>query len=116
MIGCLRPASQRPEHTGEVIAAGQHVWVVRAQHPQRSLPPSAHPDAAGATRFDQLKRENADLRRDNHELTEHLELAVANIQRLCLETHQLRQQLEAATNVTRIDPRHRPTAPATRPR
>jgi hypothetical protein len=43
----------------------------------------------------------------NHELAEHLELAVANIQRLTLENHRLRQQLETATKVTHIDRRPR---------
>lgn len=75
----------------------------------------AHQRATGPTsadaaiiRFDQLKADNDKLRRDNHELTEHLELTAANIQRLTLENHRLRQHLETATKVTRIDPTHRP--------
>jgi hypothetical protein len=54
------------------------------------------------SRFDQLKRENDELRRDKHELVEHLELASANIQRLSLANYQLRQHLEAAAKVARI--------------
>ena len=57
-------------------------------------------------RFNQLKRENDELRRDKHELVENLELASANIQRLSLANHQLRQYLEAATKVARIVTRH----------
>lgn len=68
---------------------------------QRAQQPSPE-DTAGMSRFDQLSRKNDELRRDNHELTEHLELALANIQRLSLENHQLRKQLEAASNVARI--------------
>lgn len=56
-----------------------------------------------------LHEANAKLRRDNHDLTTHLELAIANIQRLSLENHQLRQQLETTANVTRIDTHHRPS-------
>jgi hypothetical protein len=70
-----------------------------------SRPASAEP---AINRFDQLKAGNDKLRRDNHELAEHLDLAVANIQRLTLENHRLRQQLETATQVIRIAPQHRP--------
>jgi hypothetical protein len=65
-------------------------------------------DHAAVTRFDQLKHDNRTLRRDNHELTEHLDVAIANIQRLTLENRQLRQQLEAATKIIRIRPHRRP--------
>lgn len=60
---------------------------------------------AATSQFDQLKLDNDKLRRDNHELREHLDLATSNIQRVTLENHRLRQQLEAATKVTRIDQR-----------
>lgn len=73
-------------------------------HQRAAGPASA--DAA-ISRFDQLKADNDKLRRDNHELAEHLDLAVANIQRLALESHRLRQQLETATKVTHIDRRPR---------
>jgi AcrR family transcriptional regulator len=53
-------------------------------------------------RYDELQRKNVELRRTNTELSEHLALAVANIQRLALETHQLRQELEVAAKVTRL--------------
>lgn len=62
---------------------------------------------AEVTRFELLKAENVRLRRNNHELTEHLDLAVAVIQRQALEKQQLLQQLEAATRVTSIDPSRR---------
>lgn len=45
----------------------------------------------------------ASLVRENRRLTDHLDLTVANIARLTLENHQLRQALEAAVSVTRID-------------
>jgi len=64
-------------------------------------------DTAAVSRFDQLKRDHDKLRRDHHELAEHLGLAVANIQRLTLENHRLRQQLEAATRITHIAPKRR---------
>ncbi|MCA1705417.1 MAG: hypothetical protein LC808_20035, partial [Actinobacteria bacterium] len=41
------------------------------------------------------------------ELAEHLELAIANIQRLTLDNHHLRQQLHAATKITHINTRSR---------
>jgi hypothetical protein len=50
-----------------------------------------------------LQECNATLRRHNTELTEHLELATANIMRLTLENKRLREDLQAATKVTRID-------------
>lgn len=42
--------------------------------------------------------------------TAQLALAVVNIQRLSLDNHQLRQQLDSAANVTRINTGHRPVA------
>ena len=89
---------------------------------QQSQNPSPE-EPTGISRFDQLKRQNDQLRRDNHELTEHLELALANIQRLTLENHQLRQHLEATTkspgSTPTTDPNHRETSltePPCRPR
>lgn len=82
-------------------------------HQRATGPASA--DAA-ISRFDQLKADNEKLRRDNHELAEHLELAVANIQRLTLESHRLRQQLETANKITRIDPNHWTRRPETKTR
>lgn len=58
-----------------------------------------------ATRLEQLEHNNAALPRDKRELTEHLDLAAAAIQRLTLENHRLRQQLETASKITRINPR-----------
>jgi hypothetical protein len=42
--------------------------------------------------------------RENKILANHLDLAVANIMRLTLEIHQLRRELEATSNITRIGP------------
>ncbi|WP_410580145.1 hypothetical protein [Amycolatopsis sp. lyj-108] len=55
-----------------------------------------------AKRYVTLQEKNAALRQDNARLKEHLELAVANIMRLTIENRQLRDDLEAASNITRI--------------
>jgi hypothetical protein len=73
---------------------------------QRSrLAPPESPD--GMSRHDKLQRDNDKLRRDTHELTAHLELAIASIQRLALDNEQLRRTLEATGKITRIDPASR---------
>ncbi|MEU7823025.1 hypothetical protein [Catellatospora sp. NPDC049133] len=54
------------------------------------------------SRLEELKQHNARLRRANQTLTEQLEFAVASIQRLAIDNHQLRQELETATRVTHI--------------
>lgn len=51
---------------------------------------------------DELKAQNAKLRRVNRDLTDQLDLAISHIQRLTLENHRLRQELETAAKVTRI--------------
>lgn len=61
------------------------------------------PASPAARRLAELEQRNAELIRDNRQLTEHLDLAVANLQRLTLDNHNLRQALEAASKVTRID-------------
>jgi AcrR family transcriptional regulator len=66
-------------------------------------------DAAEPDRDDQLQGKNAELCRANSGLSEHLALAVANIQRLTLENHQLRQELEAAAKVTPLPVRRDPS-------
>lgn len=66
-----------------------------ARHPPKS-PPVAGDTVTPADRI-------ANLTRENRRLTDNLDLAVANIARLTLENHQLRQAVESATNVTRID-------------
>ncbi|ASR39966.1 hypothetical protein BAY61_32305 (plasmid) [Prauserella marina] len=61
--------------------------------------------AAGAAADERqlsLHERNAKLRRSNTELSDHLELAIANIMRLTLENKRLREELEAASKVTRI--------------
>jgi regulator of replication initiation timing len=46
-----------------------------------------------------MEKQLADLRRANRDLTDHLHLAVANIQRLTLDNRQLRRELHTATNI-----------------
>ena len=65
------------------------------------------PASPAARRFAELEQRNAELTRDNRQLTEHLDLAVANLQRLTLDNHQMRQALESAGKVTRIDAKAR---------
>jgi transposase-like protein len=65
------------------------------------------PASPAARRFAELEQRNAELTRDNRQLTEHLDLAVANLQRLTLDNHQMRQTLESAGKVTRIDTKSR---------
>ena len=79
--------------------------VVAELHTQRSTTES-DPNSAVA-RFDAIKLENDRLKRDNHDLSAHLDLAVANIQRLTLENNRLTQQLEAATKISHL-PRNMP--------
>lgn len=62
-------------------------------------------DPPGASRYEELKNKNAELRRANTDLTEHLALAVANIQRLTLDNHLLREALETTQKVTRLPSR-----------
>jgi hypothetical protein len=59
-----------------------------------------------------LRQRIAELRQDNLTLTTHLELAIANIQRLTLDNHHLRVELETASGVTRIDDRRPPNPTA----
>jgi hypothetical protein len=62
-------------------------------------------DPPGASHYEELKNKNAELRRANTDLTEHLALAVANIQRLTLDNHLLREALETTQKVTRLPSR-----------
>lgn len=61
-----------------------------------------HEDVQHSSPYQVLKQHNAKLRHDIEELTMHLELAVANIQRLTLENHRLRRERDEATRVTPI--------------
>lgn len=81
----------------------------------RTAARSHHPtgtDTPADNRYNELRRKNAELRRTNTELSEHLALAVANIQRLTLENHQLRQELEATSKVTLLATRRSPSGGA----
>jgi hypothetical protein len=71
---------------------------------RRAAPPPT-PPTASADRGTDPRIEHAQLRRDNRTLTDQLELAIANIQRLSLENHELRRELEHARNVSRIPAR-----------
>jgi hypothetical protein len=54
------------------------------------------------TSYDQLNDDNARLREHKRELAEHHEFAVAQLQRLTLDNHQLREQLETERQITRL--------------
>jgi hypothetical protein len=47
-----------------------------------------------------MEKQNAELRNASRTLNEQLDLAIASIQRLTLENHRLRQELETSTDVT----------------
>lgn len=78
-----------PEICAEITAAGH----------------TNSPEGPGDTAYARLQRENAELRRVNRELSENLELAITNIQRLTIDNHRLTQALETASTVTRLTPR-----------
>ena len=58
--------------------------------------------AVDSTTLVGLRQASAQLRRDNENLAANLEVAIANIQRLTLQTHDLREALEHAHGVTRL--------------
>lgn len=68
----------------------------------RQPPRSGEETNPAAGIHDTLPQETSRLRLDNRELTEHLELAIANIQRLTLDNHRLRAELEVARLVSPI--------------
>jgi hypothetical protein len=68
---------------------------------------AGQPTSRTMDRYTELEHRNAELTRDNRQLTEHLDLALINIQRLTLDNHRLRQALEDATKVTRINTKSR---------
>ncbi|MFF1613449.1 hypothetical protein ACFVYA_37255 [Amycolatopsis sp. NPDC058278] len=65
----------------------------------------ARPADGGSSTGDSLAQQNTRLRHDNRELSEHLALATAEIQRLSLQFHGLRGELAAPRNVSAIRPR-----------
>ncbi|WP_158892725.1 hypothetical protein [Amycolatopsis anabasis] len=71
----------------------------------RRAPHTVSSTSPAATDHARLVARNAKLRRENHQLRQNLNLAVANIQRLTLTVHKLRAELEAANSVSRIQPR-----------
>ncbi|MFI5591198.1 hypothetical protein ACIA5G_39530 [Amycolatopsis sp. NPDC051758] len=62
-------------------------------------------DGAAVRGTDRLAQQNARLRQRNRELSEHLALATAEIQRLSIEAHRLRGECAALRNVSTIHPR-----------
>lgn len=83
----------------------RHFPDITTELTQQRSPAPADSDPIAASRFEKIQRENTELRRARRELAEHLELAIANIQRLTLDNHHLRQQLHAATKITHINAR-----------
>lgn len=69
---------------------------------RRTPPTDTEDQGSPADEHARLTARNAKLRRDNRQLREHLNLAVANIQRLTLTVHRLQSDLEAVSNITRI--------------
>jgi hypothetical protein len=59
----------------------------------------------GGNTVDGLAQQNARLRHHNRDLSEHLALATAEIQRLSIEAQGLRGELAALRNVSTIRPR-----------
>ncbi|NGY65086.1 hypothetical protein G7043_39855 [Lentzea sp. NEAU-D13] len=70
--------------------------------------PRADADTGAADAYTRLQEDNARLRCRNRELTEHLELAIATIQRLAIDNSRLHAALAEAQQVTRM-PRAVPT-------
>lgn len=68
--------------------------------------------ASPAGPWRQLKHRNAELRNANRTLNQQLDLAIAGIQRLTLDNHRLRQELETLTEVTRIENHRRSAVPS----
>ena len=71
----------------------------------RRAQPALPAGALDTTGYETLEKDVARLRRDNQDLTENLEMAIANIQRLTIENHRLRQALEEAHKVARLPTR-----------
>lgn len=66
--------------------------------------PSPRPTAEmGPSPYEVLAARNAKLRRANRSLTENLQFAAAQIQRLAVDNARLRESLEASGNIIRID-------------
>ncbi|MET9512037.1 hypothetical protein ABZX62_26910 [Streptomyces flavidovirens] len=72
---------------------------------RRSAPTAA--TASEPSAYDNLIARNAKIRRRNHQLTDQLKLAAAQIQYLALQNARLQEALEAQTKVTHIDSKGR---------
>ncbi|MGK3208592.1 hypothetical protein [Amycolatopsis sp. MEPSY49] len=64
--------------------------------------PRAAADTGALDAYTRLQEDNARLRRRNRELTEHVDLAVATIQRLAIDNSRLHTALAEAQQVTRL--------------
>lgn len=73
----------------------------------RRRPEAGTESETGHSSHEKLVARNAKLRRNNRQLREHLQLAVANIQRLTLQVHRQQKALEAASQVTHISTKKR---------
>jgi AcrR family transcriptional regulator len=59
-------------------------------------------------RAGELASQNAGLRRERDRLADQLEAALGHLRRLTIDNAQLRHDLEAAHNITRLDPSREP--------
>ena len=64
--------------------------------------PRAAADTGALDTYTRLQEDNARLRRRNRELTEHVEIAVATIQRLTIDNSRRHTALAEAQQVTRL--------------
>ncbi len=60
-------------------------------------------------RAGELASQNAGLRRERDRLADQLEAALGHLRRLTIDNAQLRHDLEAAHNITRLDPGREPS-------
>jgi AcrR family transcriptional regulator len=91
-LGLTNPTFWRhfPDIAAEMAALGR-------------TPAPEQPESSGGSRYEQLQQDNARLKRRLAQTEADLQAAFASIQRLALDNDRLRRELEAATNVTRID-------------
>jgi hypothetical protein len=106
-----RDNGKRPSVLGLAIKLGMSNTTFRRHFPAqarkvselRNAPESATGDDVPASPYDQLTARNARLRRANRVLTQNLQLAAAQIQRLSLDNARLREALQGTARVTPID-------------
>ena len=112
-LNALREAAAATGRRPSVLALAQRLGLpnttLRRRFPAICAELATGPAATGQaahtaddTTLTSLRQENARLRRDNENLAANLEVAIANIQRLTLQTHSLTEALEHARGVTRL--------------